>query len=199
MITRCRMLALGCSVAFASLCVSPAASGAPRLPSWLQVNMHRGDGLRLVQDISRDGDHLEICVSLINASSANMVLLRIEPRGSNFGQLLTFMLDTSGNPIAPNDNVFHQSSPPPPEIGQGAPDDFQTLSPGTRVSHCGRLQLPREPSHFWVVSSYTPRTETNEFPTSLSPTTVLISRQYGSVRSNLCEITARRIRCLAAN
>jgi hypothetical protein len=187
------------SAALSSACVAPAASEVPRLPSWLHERTRTVEELRLSQNVSRDGEYLEVCRTLTNMSSSNMALVRIEPRGNAYGQLLTYMLDEAGNPIAPNDNVFHPTIQPPPEIDQSPSGNLQTLSPGMRISNCNRLRLPREPSHLWVVSTYDPQVGAHEFPASLPSTTVVISREYGFVRSNLCEISGRRIRCLGGD
>jgi hypothetical protein len=191
--TRDRILTLVGALALSGACVARTVFPAPQLPWWLREDVRIEGPLQLSLRVTLEREQIRICRTLTNGSASNMVIGRFSATGDDFGQLLTFMLDASGYPIAEGSRLGHGAFQAPPEIR--SLDDLQTLAPGAHVSNCDFLALPRRPSHLWVVSTYRPQLEANEFTSTLPMPNVVISRDYGAVRSNLCEISRRTIRC----
>lgn len=170
-------------------------SVAPDLPWWLREEVRAEGPLQLSLHATRDRHGVRVCRTLVNTSfSSGLVVRRIEPTGGDSG-LLSFILDEAGNPIRPDDNLSHSLFIPPPVPMPGSSDEFQIIAPRMRISNCTNLTLPRGHSRLWIVSTFRSDLDTREVPASLASGNLLISRDYGSVRSNLCEITGRVIRC----
>lgn len=188
-----RVLLLAGALALSAACVAQGVFTAPQLPWWLRDNVGANGPLQLSQRVTLEGEQIRVCRTLTNVSASNLVIGRVSATGDDYGQLLTFVLDGSGLPIAPDNGAGHPSFRPPPEIR--SLNEVQILSPGIQVSNCDVVALPRRPSHLWIVSTYRPVLEASEVPASLSPANVIISRDYGVARSNLCEISRRVVRC----
>lgn len=129
---------------------APAARPPFPLPGWLSAGS--AGPLRLEQRLRRDGEALEVCRSLENIGDRTVLVAPLTPDGTAGGQMLTFFLDGSGQPLPKPGG--HGLFIPPPDLQR--PDELTAIPPRAAFAHCTTLSLRGVSGEVFVVSSYRP-------------------------------------------